>query len=590
LNIQRLFSFYKTVSIICCLLFTYNASFAQQAEATIDQSNLSWKEKLQTISLRMPLDIPIYLAGNFCELRPNHFHGGIDIKTEGKSGLKVYASDHGYISRIKVSPYGYGKAIYIHHPGTGLTTVYAHLSKFEGKIAKAIKKLQYQKEKYALDINPKPEDFPISKGQFIAFSGNSGGSHAPHLHYEIRESKNQQPINPLYYPFDIADHISPDINGLVSYSLDPENVYNIVDYHKYALVKNGNHYHIKDTVEAPLLTSFGIKCYDRSDGMKNLNGVYQVEMTVDSIPHFAFTMDQFSFSESKYINSFIDYSLYKKDQGRFIKCFVEPMNRLSLYPEMKDKGILRLENEKVYAVHFTVTDNHGNKSYLDFTMKGIHKMQCLPDPSEFKAKCGSKSNFQFDGASIHLSENALYSDEYLDLHILDTLPNAVTPRYSIHKKTTPLHQKAELKLPIISSVDKQLKAKSCLVLLDKKGNWQGVNSKVSGNTISGKIKYFGIYTAFLDTLAPEISLVNITENKNMSERISIRVKAVDALSGIANYRGFIDGKWVLMAYDAKNDLFIHNFENAANGTKHLFEFHVTDKRDNKSVIKINYTR
>ncbi len=538
----------------------------------------------------MPLDIPIYLAGNFCELRPNHFHGGIDIKTQGKSGLKVYASDDGYISRIKVSPYGYGKAIYIHHPKTGLTTVYAHLSKFELKFSKYIKQLQYQKKSFALDINPKTEEFPISKGQFIAFSGNSGGSHAPHLHYEIRESKNQEPINPLYYPFDIKDHIAPEINGLVNYKLDPENVYSIVGFNSYKLSKLGNDYSIKDTIKVPLITSFGIKCYDRSDGMRNLNGVYEVQMTVDDIPYFSFKMDQFAFSESRYINSFIDYKLYKENKGRFVKCFVEPMNKLSIYPEVKDSGILKLQKDSIYNVHYTVKDNHGNVSYLEFTMQATEQTHCIPDPSLYKALCGQKNHFRFQGASLQLPANALYSNQQLDLAKIDTVKNAVTASFSIHKNTSPLHGKAILNLPFLNNMDKTLKQKSCLMKLKENGEWTAINSQVKEKSISGKIKEFGIYAAFLDTVSPTIELVNIYQDKNMAERISIRVKATDKISGIKSYNGYIDGEWVLVEYDAKNDLFIYNFEKGPKGIKHLFEFHVNDKRDNKSVIRINYIR
>ncbi len=580
-------------TFILLLSVLFGSNFDLQAQKSAQNNGLdgqTWKEKIQSISLHMPLDIPLFLAGNFCELRPNHFHGGIDIKTQGRSGLKVYASDDGYISRIKVSPYGYGQALYIHHPKTGLTTVYAHLSKFNTKIAKHIKHLQYQKESYALDINPTAEEFKITKGQFIAFSGNSGGSHAPHLHYEIRESSNQEPINPLYYPFDIKDHISPDINGLVNYSLHPNNHFSILNFHPYKLIKKGNHYHLNDTVEAPLITSFGLKCYDRSDGMSNLNGVYEMKMFIDSVPYFSFKMDQFSFSESKYINSFIDYALYKADKGRFIKCFVEPQNKLSLYPIKKKDGILMLEDGRFYKVHFDVMDNHGNKSFLDFTMKGVDKMQCLPDPSKFKASSNKINTFTFHGAQLNLPKQALYVDQYLDFEQLDSVQGASSGCYQVHSEKTPLHKKAKLTLPIHADIPKDLKEKICLAQLNKKGEWHGVNSTVNRFSIEAKIKSFGIYSSFLDTVPPEISLVNIEQDKNMAERISIRVKAIDKLSGIKNYRGYIDGKWVLMAYDAKNDLFIYNFENVAKGTKHLFEFHVTDKRNNKSVIKIDYTR
>lgn len=584
---------YHTILFLCSFILCFIPQWSEaNADSTTiaDRTDLSWKEKLQSIQLHMPLDIQLYLAGNFCELRSNHFHGGIDIKTQGRSGLKVYTCDDGYISRVKVSPYGYGRALYIHHPKTGLTSVYAHLQKFTPELDKYIRNLQYEQRKFALDISLDANQFEVKKGEQIAFSGNTGGSQAPHLHFELRESKNQKPVNPLYYPFDIKDHRSPEINGLVFYGLSPKNKFNIVEHHPVKLIKKGNHYTVKDTVEVPLLTSFGIKTYDRSDGMQNLNGVYAIQMKLDSIDFFSFEMNQFSFTESKYINSFIDYELYKEDKGRFIKCFVEPLNKLSIYPQVKDNGILQLEDGKSYEVHFLVTDNHGNKSYLDFTIKANTAQTCIPDPTEFSATCGLVNNFQHEGAKLNLPKKALYSNEYIHLERLEELEGAVSSTYQIHFPTTPLHQKATLSIPLKSGLSQQEVDNVCLVELKKNGKINAIDSKATRFSVEGKIRSFGQYTAYIDSIAPVIELVNISQNKDMSLNRSIRVKAIDKMSGIENFEGFIDGEWVLMEYDAKNDLFIHTFEKAANGTKHLFEFHVKDKRNNKSVLKINYTR
>ena len=142
-----------------------------------------------------PLEIPLILSGTFAELRSNHFHSGLDIKTQQQSGLKVMAAASGFVSRIKVSHFGYGKALYITHPN-GYTTVYAHLQNFNPEIDAYIKHRQYKNESYEIELFPKAGELLVNNGDIVAYSGNTGGSGGPHLHFEIR-NKQEHPMNPM---------------------------------------------------------------------------------------------------------------------------------------------------------------------------------------------------------------------------------------------------------------------------------------------------------------------------------------------------------------------------------------------------------
>ena len=247
-----------------------------------------------------PLDIPLVLSGTFAELRSNHFHSGLDIKTQQRTGLKVNASARGFVSRIKVSHYGYGKALYITHPN-GYTTVYAHLQKFSPNIEAYVKKHQYRKETYEIELFPKAEDLSILKGALVAYSGNSGGSGGPHLHFEIRD-KQERPINPMLFGFDIKDTSTPVIKSVYVYPLDKNsiiNASNVKQKLRLTPLKNGDY--TAESIEAIGNIGFGIGTYDRQDLAANSNGVYNIQTIINGSRNFEIDFKRFSFDETKHI-------------------------------------------------------------------------------------------------------------------------------------------------------------------------------------------------------------------------------------------------------------------------------------------------
>ena len=302
-----------------------------------------------------PLDIPIILSGTYGELRTNHFHSGIDIKTKGIEGLNVYSYDNGYVSRIKISHGGYGKAIYIKHLN-GSTSVYAHLKKFSKKIEKIVKTKQYERMSYEIEFFPKENEIPITKNEIIALSGNTGGTTGPHLHFELRD-KNQIPINPLKgTDISILDNNPPHINNLYFKTVysDKQN--------EIKIKRISSSLYVADTIRIAGKIGFGIVAYDRHDLARNNNGVSKIETFIDNKNILTISFDSISFDQTKHINAFIDYSYFKNNKKRIQKLFVENYNPLKLYSNNKNNGYLLIEENKSYTYEVNISDVNGNKS------------------------------------------------------------------------------------------------------------------------------------------------------------------------------------------------------------------------------------
>ena len=291
---------------------------------------------------RLPLDIPMQLAGNFGELRPNHFHAGLDFKTNQREGLNVYAVADGYVSRIKISTYGYGKAIYITHPN-GYTTVYGHLQKAVGAIEAKIKETQYKESSYEVELFLKPNELSVKKGDVIGLSGNTGGSQGPHLHFEFRDSATEKTINPYFFGYDqsIKDTKKPIVSTLVAYPLDAESIVNKSKRPinlNLSLQNDGTY--IADKVLASGKIGFGINAYDLDDVSYNSNGTYKGELLSNGKPIFEYRFDEMVFDEGRYINAFIDYTRYKKTKSRIQKLFMKQPYALSNIYEKVNNGVL----------------------------------------------------------------------------------------------------------------------------------------------------------------------------------------------------------------------------------------------------------
>lgn len=266
-----------------------------------------------------PVDIPIQLSGTFAELRGTHFHAGIDIRTQGKQGLPLRAIADGYVSRIKIQQGGYGKALYINHPN-GVTSVYAHLQRYSPDIIPHVRKKQYSRKSYTIEFYPEPDQIPIKKGALIGFSGNTGSSFGPHLHFELRTSANQIPFNPLLANNNIADTHKPIIVQLIGYPIDGV-INKSEEQIQLAIIQKNDSVYVTDTIKAIGTIGFGVEHFDRQNESFFKNGAFKIDATINSTPRFEIQFDTLSFDDTSEMHKLIDYPLYIDTKKKVMQLF-----------------------------------------------------------------------------------------------------------------------------------------------------------------------------------------------------------------------------------------------------------------------------
>ena len=366
-------------------------------------------------SFHPPLDIPMYLSGNFGEIRTDHFHSGIDIKTQGTTGHPVFSAEEGYVSRIKVQSNGYGKSIYISHPN-GYTTVYGHLDRYREDIAAYVKRMQYSRRSHTLDIYPDRETFKVGKGELIAYSGNTGSSSGPHLHFEVRSTANQHPTNVLSYNLNIRDRTPPRFHSIFIYPMDQKTYINgKPDRFSSRLVSNGGIYSIPygTRLEAIGTVGISVEVFDYLDGSSNRCGIYTLEMFLDDKPFYSHIMDEFSFSETRYINAHIDYEERIRSGTKAHRLHRLPNDRLRIYDRNLENKVLVLEEERDYNIRIVAKDVAGNSSTLEFKLNGRGKTPDISQGSktaEIPMKYMEPNNFSDGPVDVMIPANALYQD------------------------------------------------------------------------------------------------------------------------------------------------------------------------------------
>tara|TARA_B110000902_G_scaffold259388_1_gene330617 strand:- start:7996 stop:9765 length:1770 start_codon:yes stop_codon:yes gene_type:complete len=543
------------------------------------------QEKYPKNYFRSPLEIPTVLAGTFGELRSNHFHSGIDIKTQGKEGLNIYAAADGYVSRIKVAQFGFGKAIYITHPN-GYTTVYAHISRFSDKIEKYVKKIQYKKERYQTgNLFFKEEKFPVQKGDIIAFTGNTGSSSAPHLHYEIRNTETEKIINPLAFGLQVADTKPPVFQSLKVYPLNNSSRINHQNKSFILPIKNikKGEYRV-ERISAAGTIGFGVRLFDRLDKASNKNGIYSLEMFVNGKRFYYHDVEKFSFSESKFINLHIDYPHYKKYKKRYQKTFKESKNELSTYENLINNGKINIKNGLSYTLKIIAKDYKGNTSSLIIPVLGKESnpiFQQLKDTTEFKIIATNFQKFKKENVTIAFPKNTFYEDLYLDFKVEKGVAK-------IHTPTLPLNKSFTLTFDV-SNYSKNEKQQLYIANLEYPKYPSFQNTRKKDSTFYTTTKQLGNYALVADLQKPKINLLFIKDKQWISKHKTLKVKISDIGTGIKDYRATIDGKWILMEYNHKKNILTYNFsDKKLVGSKHIFKIVVSDNVGNTNTLSATF--
>lgn len=543
------------------------------------------QEKYPIDYFQSPLNIPIVLSGSFGELRNNHFHAGLDIKTQGKEGLSVFAAAEGYVSRIKISQFGYGKAMYITHPN-GFTTVYAHLSKFKDSIENYVKSVQYKKENYETgDLYFKEDKFPINKGEIIAFSGDTGGSGGPHLHFEIRNTETEKIINPLFFGIAIKDTISPFFQSLKVYALSNESrINNQQNSFEIPIKKTAKGNYIAEKISASNLIGFGVDVIDKMNNSYNKNGIYSLEMLVNGKRTFYHDVETFSFAESKFINLHIDYEYFKKYKKRVQKTFKDSHNLLSTYVDLVDDGKIDIENNMNYNVTIIAKDFSGNESSVNIPIiskesNTIFKKQ--NDSTDYKIIAHNFNKFSIKNITVAFPKNTFYEDAYLDIKVENNIAK-------IHTPTIPLDKNYTLTFDV-SEYSEAEKNQLYIANLEYPKYPRYIYTRKKDSTFFTTTKTLGDYGLLKDSLKPNISLLYIKNNQWISSSKSLKVKISDRDSGINSYSATIDNEWILMEYNHKNGILTYNFnDKKLVGNKHIFKIVVSDNVGNTNELSATF--
>lgn len=551
------------------------------------------KDKLLFIS---PVKIPLRLSANFGELRTNHFHSGVDIKTQGVIGKEIVSAADGFIYRIGVSPGGFGKALYIRHP-SGYSTVYAHLNNFAPEIEKYVKSMQYEKKSFQVSLFPAKSQFPVRQGDIIAYSGNSGSSGGPHLHYEIRKSENEKPVNPLLFEFGTGDNIEPVIEKLFIYPANRHTAINNQNKIKKINLTGGHgNYFVPEENKISIkgLAGFGIKSFDLLNDSYNKCAAYSIELVIDSTTVFKYVMDDFSFSESRYINSHIDYETFTRDKIFIQKTFVLPNDKLNAYDNLVSRGLFYFSGEKTYNAEIIVTDVHNNKSTLSFHIEpqvGPTLITAKRIDESLKIMPYSTSNkFESENISVSIPAGALYDTLNFTYKKSPSTANMLSDFHMVHNNLTPLHKPFTLSI----KPDTILSGKESKMLIVQEDNNQkktALNSVWSDGYLKAEAFTFGKFYIGIDSIPPEISPNGLLSGADLAGKKEIKLKINDDFSGIKSYEPTIDGKWALFEYDQKNNLLIYKFddERVKKGSNHTLSLKVTDNKNNTSSFTCDFT-
>ena len=540
---------------------------------------------------RYPINYKIRLSGSFGELRKNHFHTGIDIKGSGnwKSNKAIAVMD-GYISRIMVKPDGYGNALYINHPN-GITSVYAHLNNFNKKITEIVRKIQYANKTW--EINPDSLHIPVTKGETLGQIGNTGRSFGAHLHFELRNTTTEHPVNPFRFGIKPKDNIKPTLSMLKIVALDT--AYNVLNSKKIRIQKSkkGNFFISPSTIKyGAWRVGLEVLGFDKMSGAPNKNGIYSLLLKVNGEKVYQFKMDSLDFSKQNCLNAHIDNEEAQSNKKKYNRLYVLPGNNLEIYRINTQKAIIPLYENKSSNVEIVAKDYDGNTSILKFKLKRDNKIiEPVPKLYNQHLSYGNKYFIKTFYYKLKIEKKDLFKDMFLFISKSENKKEndysdniSIFTNYEVFKNNVDLYIRP---LVIDSLADK-----ICIVKIDDKKITNLGNDIVDGyfHTIT---KTGGTFKIMPDTIAPTIEPVNYKNKKTRYRKISFVIKDNFDTGGLAkemSYNGYIDDKWVLFTYDKKKNTITHTFDKTLSKGKHHLKIVVIDDRGNKNVFEKDFWR
>jgi murein DD-endopeptidase MepM/ murein hydrolase activator NlpD len=551
------------------LSVSYNISFAQEIPQTGYPQGY----------FRDPLDLPIHLAGNFGELRPGHFHMGLDMKTNGRIGFPVHASADGYISRVKIESAGFGNAIYINHPN-GYTTVYVHLDHFTPALEAYVKEQQYKLERWEVLLDIPPDLFPVKQGDIIAASGNTGGSMAPHLHFEIRDTRTDENRNPFLFGLPIVDNQPPVLSRVGVYDGDQSTYLQVPRLYPLLPVSGGYTVPGHEVVTHDSRVRLAIGAIDHQTGSANKLGIYSATVFLDGKPVNGFTLDRFGYDLTRYVNAHTDYSL-KIGGGPYVQ-FLSPLpgDLLPVYHPATEDGLIDLAGEQPHTVRIEVKDAVGNTSVATFTLRRVGPAPIMDQGNLFLPN--QVNVFENDSLLVYLPVHALYDavrPVFRDLGYPAAEPGSVplSPVYSVLPSSIPIQDSFTVSIhPPSEPVDFEF---GKYVIFEKGAGSHHVGRVTwSKGWASTKLRDLGEFRLLRDDAPPEIRPLGWTDGTRVTNREVISVAVKDNLGPVNGFRAELDGKWLMFSY--KGDIYTYRFDAHFPTGEHVLTLSVYDEAGN----------
>ncbi|PPK87546.1 peptidase M23-like protein [Neolewinella xylanilytica] len=538
-----------------------------------------------------PLSGPLLVTGTFGELRSNHFHGGLDFR--GPVGTPVRSVAAGYVSRVVVSPGGFGQAVYVSHPD-GKRTVYGHLEVLSPEIKDTIRALQYETESFSIDFRPDSTAFPVTAGQVIGGVGNRGFSFGPHLHFEVWDAATETRLNPLSLGFTVPDTRRPTVSAVRVYQLSNDG--NVLGSKTYSVVSTP----LPDTliVDGPRV-GLGLQAIDRQNSLPNRNGIYRARLLADSMEVFGFTYDRIPYVKSEYVNALTDYAEYQRTANWYYRLYA-PLPEAAFWEtssSVTSPGTIDLTRQGVREITIIAADYAGNESVFRTVLK-----YAPPEPAtdsrpatagyQYFLPRGEESIVDTAGMRLELAADALYTDlRFSYVRLPESSAGYLSDVHQLQDRETPLHGSATLIIAPDRVLTNRQRQAAYVGRCNKDGSYGSMGGEwTADGRMMAEIGTFGDYTILMDTVPPRIRIRDF--RTDLRGRSSFSLLVDDAVGGTLDYRAMVDGKWALMEYDAKSGTLTYTFEDdrIAPGTSHEFQLRVTDARGNSSEFERTFRR